>query len=357
MFTSVITGTGAYIPDAIRSNEDFLNNVFYKENGSRIETPPDLIVEKFSKITGIRQRRYASDAFRASGMAAEAGRQALLDSGIDPETLDQIIIAHNFGDIAGNSCRSQTVPSLASRVKHHLGIRRPECIGYDILFGCPGWVQLLIQSEAYFKAGMAKRVLLIGTETLSRVIDPADRDSMIFADGAGACVLEYMETGNSGPGILGTHAQTHSLQEVNYIYLAHSNNPNAANGELYLKMKGRKVYEYALTHVPIAIKNCLESCNVPITDVSKIFLHQANEKMDEEIVKRLYNLYGIAETPPCVMPMNIQWLGNSSVATVPTLYHMVCKGEIPGHSVSPGNVIVFASVGAGMNINAVCYRV
>lgn len=357
MFTSVITGTGAYIPNVIRSNEDFLNSKFYEENGSPIETPPDLIIEKFRKITGIRQRRYVPDTLKASDMAAEAGRQALSDSGIDPETLDQIIVAHNFGDVAYNSLQSQNVPSLASRVKHQLGIRRPDCIGYDILFGCPGWVQSLIQSEAYFKAGMAKKVLLIGTETLSRVIDPADRDSMIFADGAGACVLEYMETGSDGPGILGTYAQTHSMQEVNYINTAHSYNPDAANGELYIKMKGRKVYEYALTHVPLAIKNCLESCNISIEQVSQVFIHQANEKMDEEIVKRLYSLYGIAEMPSGVMPMNIQWLGNSSVATVPTLYHMVRKGDIPGHSISAGNVVVFASVGAGMNINAVCYRV
>ena len=94
-----------------------------------------------------------------------------------------------------------------------------------------------------------------------------------------------------------------------------------------------------------------------IRQVNKILIHQANEKMDDEIVKRLYELYGISDAPRDVMLMSIQWLGNSSVATVPTLYHLIRKGEMPDHEIKPGDVLLFASVGAGMNINAVCYRV
>lgn len=357
MFRSVITGTGAYIPEIIRFNEYFTNNTFYGENGLPITGPSGMIIEKFQKITGIRERRYVPDHLNASDIAAKAARQALTESGIDPETLDQIIVAHNFGDVASGSLQSKNVPSLASRVKHTLGIRRPECIGYDILFGCPGWVQSLIQSEAYFRAGMAKKVLLIGTETLSRVIDPADRDSMIFADGAGACVLEYLPGDEEGAGILGYSVQTYSADEVAQISMGPSYGPGKQNGELYMKMKGRQVYEFALKHVPSAIRQCLDSCGTGIEQVSKIFIHQANEKMDEEIIKRLYALYGLAAPLEDVMPMNIQWLGNNSVATVPTLYHMVRKGEIAGHQVRKGDIVVFTSVGAGMNINAVCYRV
>jgi 3-oxoacyl-[acyl-carrier-protein] synthase III len=125
---------------------------------------------------------------------------------------------------------------------------------------------------------------------------------------------------------------------------------------LYIKMKGRKVYEYALTYVPMAMKKCIDDCGVDIRDIQKIFIHQANEKMDEEILKRLYELYQL-EAPPGVMPMSIQWLGNSSVATVPTLYDLVRKNKTPGQELHEGNIILFASVGAGMNINAVCYRV
>jgi len=356
MSTSVITGTGAYIPGKIQLNEDFSNNTFFEEGGIPLTNTADVIIEKFRKITGIRERRYVSSQVKASDMAVEAGRQALADSGIDPETLDQIVIAHNFGDVACGSNQSQNVPSLACRVKHLLGIANPECIAYDVLVGCPGWVHAVIQSHAWFKAGMAKKVLLIGTETLSRVSDPSDRDSMIFADGAGACVLEWTDS-NSDSGILGVAAQTHSLHEVDYINMGKSYKSPHEEPTLYIKMKGRKVYEYALKHVPLAMKHCLEQSGIDIRQVNKILIHQANEKMDEEIVKRLYALYDIPEAPEGVMPMSIQWLGNSSVATVPTLYHLIRKGEMPGHEIRPGDILLFASVGAGMNINAVCYRV
>ncbi len=357
MMKSVITGTGAYVPELIRANNHFVNDIFYGEDGLPIAGSPDLIIEKFQKITGIQERRYAPENINTSDMAAYAGREALANSGIDPESLDQIIVAHNFGDISHQRQQSQNVPSIASKVKHLLKIRRPGCIAYDILFGCPGWIQSLIQAEAYFRAGMAKKILLIGAETLSRVVDPTDRDSMIFADGAGACVLEYTDTGNEGPGVLGTHAQTHSLAELDYIHMGSSYKRGAGSHSLYMKMKGRKVYEYALIHVPDAIKKCIDDCGIRIDQVKKIFIHQANEKMDEEIVKRLYSLYGLQAPFPGIMPMTIRWLGNSSVATVPTLYHLVCQGKIAGHEISAGDIVVFASVGAGMSINAVCYRV
>lgn len=357
MLKSVITGTGAYIPEMIRANEHFINGTFYGEDRLPIAGTSKLIIEKFHKITGIQERRYIPDHLKVSDIAAEAGRHALADSGTDPETLDQIIVSHNFGDVAFQQCQSQNVPSIASKVKHALGIRRPQCVGYDILFGCPGWVQSLIQSEAYFKAGMAKKILLIGAETLSRVIDAADRDSMIFSDGAGACVLEYLDAGNAGSGILGACAQTHSLHEFDYINMGKSYGQCNGSNTLYMKMKGRKVYEYALKHVPLAIKECIDNSGIKIGQVKKILIHQANEKMDDEIVKRLYALYGMEAPLPGIMPMTIQWLGNSSVATVPTLYHLVRKGDIPGHHIKAGDVVVFASVGAGMGINAVCYRV
>jgi 3-oxoacyl-[acyl-carrier-protein] synthase-3 len=356
MLSSVITGTGACIPETIQLNQDFSQHNFFDEKGHPLTDTAESIIEKFRKITGINERRYAPTHINASDIAAIAGKQALLDSGIDPETLDQIVVSHNFGDVAFGSIQSQNVPTLASRVKHILGIVRPECIAYDVLVGCPGWVHSLIQSEAWFKAGMAKKVLLIGAETLSRVIDASDRDSMIFADGAGACVLEYKDSGQEGPGILGSSAQTHSAGEFDYIDMGKSYK-SGDGAALYIKMKGRKVYEYALKYVPVAMKLCLDQAKIDIKRVKKILIHQANEKMDDEIVKRLYGLYGLSEAPQGIMPMSIQWLGNSSVATIPTLYHLIRHGQMQEHELKEGDIILFASVGAGMNINAVCYRV
>jgi 3-oxoacyl-[acyl-carrier-protein] synthase III len=356
MVRSVITGSGSYIPPFVQSNQDFTKYAFYEADGSPLSVDPGQVVDKFKKITGIEERRYTTDDLTASHIGIEAGRLAIADSGVDPETLDQIIVAHNFGNVIKDTIQTAAVPSLSAQMKHTLGIRNPDCIAYDILFGCPGWLQGLIQADAFFKAGMAKKVLVIGTETLSRVIDMYDRDSMIFSDGAGAVILEAKEGNEKSPGILSYTAQTHSLNEVDYINMAKSFYPGSDPRIRYLKMKGRKVYEYALKHVPYAMKACIEKAGRSISEIKKIFIHQANEKMDEAIIKKMYGLYGIDNPPDNIMPMSISWLGNSSVATIPTLLDLVRKNQFPEHALVPGDIILFASVGAGMNINAVCYR-
>ena len=356
MLCSVITGTGSFIPSDIQSNRDFFQHVFYTESSHRLDIPSSEVIEKFQKITGISSRRYAPAHMNASDLAVCAARKAIENSGVDPETIDQIIVAHNFGDIVKETIQMDAVPALASRVKHQLGIANANCIAYDILFGCPGWIQGIIQADAFFKAGLAKKCLVIGAETLSRVIDLYDRDSMIFADGAGACVVEYKEVPDGGSGILSASMQSHTVKEVNYIDMGKSNYPESDKRVRYMKMKGRKVYEYAMKHVPDAMKICLDRSGVAIGDLKKIFIHQANEKMDEGIVNRLYKLYDMTGPLESVLPMSIHWLGNSSVATIPTLYDMVCRRQVPSHELTPGDILLFASVGAGMNINAVCYR-
>lgn len=353
---TIITGTGSYIPTEQVTNKDFAAHNFYGEDNNPIQTDPQEVVEKFKQITGIAERRYASTELNTSDIGAIAAKKAIEDSGIDPETLDQIIVAHNFGNVIKHTIQTDAVPSLANRIKHTLEIKNPACVAYDILFGCPGWVQGVIQADAFFKAGMAKKALVIGTETLSRVIDIYDRDSMIFSDGAGAAILEYREV-NDDSGILASSAVSHSTDETYYIYMGQSYHPTGDPKVRYIKMKGRKVYEYAMKHVAEAMKNCMDKAGIGIHQLKKIFIHQANEKMDEAIIKVLYKLYGIKEAPLDIMPMCIQWLGNSSVATVPTLYDLVKKGELQEHELNKGDIILFASVGAGMNINAICYRV
>jgi 3-oxoacyl-[acyl-carrier-protein] synthase-3 len=357
MYRTVITGTGSYIPTVMKSNRDFALHNFYAEDNSVITTHPLEVVEKFKKITGIEERRYASSDLNASDIGTLAAQKAIEDSGLDVETIDQIIVAHNFGNVVKHSIQSDAVPALASRIKHNLGISNPACIPYDLLFGCPGWVQGLIHADAFFKAGVAKKALVIGTETLSRVLDVYDRDSMIFSDGAGACVLEYTEVAEDGSGILGASVQSHSKEEAYYIYMGQSNFPESDPRIRYIKMKGRKVYEYAIKQVAAAMKDCLDKSGVSISELKKVFIHQANEKMDEAIVKGLYQLYNVPDMSAQVMPMCIHWLGNSSVATIPTLYDLVKKGLEEKHEINSGDVVLFASVGAGMNINAVCYRV
>jgi 3-oxoacyl-[acyl-carrier-protein] synthase-3 len=354
--STIISGTGSYIPSILKTNKDFVNNSFYGEDGVLINTPNEEIVEKFKDITGIYERRYADANMNTSDMATEASKLAIKDAGIDAETIDQIIVAHNFGNVLPGTIQTDTIPAIASRVKHQLGIKNPNCVAYDILFGCPGWIQGVIQADSFIKSGMAKRCLVIGAETLSRVVDAHDRDSMIFSDGAGACIVEAAPE-NSNSGILAASVQSHCEDETYFLYLGKSYHPEAGDETRYIKMKGRKVYEYAIKNVPLAMKECIEKAGVDIKEVKKFFLHQANEKMDEGFIKALFRLYGTREVPENIMPMSIHDLGNSSVATIPTLYDMVKHGKYPEHELNTGDVVIFASVGAGMNINAICYRV
>ena len=352
---TIITGTGSYIPGLVIPNDSFSDHSFYGEDGLLINTPNAEIFEKFKDITGIYERRYAEENVNTSDLALKAAALAIEDAGIDPETIDQIIVAHNFGNVIAGTIQSDAVPSIASRVKNLLGIRNPSCVAYDLLFGCPGWIQGVIHADSFIKSGLAKRCLVIGAETLSRVIDPHDRDSMIFSDGAGACIVENSTDNTSG--ILASSVQSHCMDEAYYLYLGKSYHPEGDEATRYIKMKGRKVYEYAIKNVPIAMKECIEKAGVDIHEVKKFFLHQANEKMDEGFIKALFKLYGIKDIPENVMPMSIHELGNSSVATIPTLYDMVKRGKYKEHQLDKGDVVIFASVGAGMNINAICYRV
>ena len=352
---TIISGTGSYIPSIVKTNLAFAENTFYGEDGVLIKTPNAEIVEKFKDITGIYERRYAEENMNTSEMASKAAELAIQDAGINPETIDQIIVAHNFGNVLPGTIQTDTIPALASRVKHQLGIKNPNCVAYDILFGCPGWIQGVIQADSFIKSGMAKRCLVIGAETLSRVVDSHDRDSMIFSDGAGACIVE--EDTNTNSGILASSVQSHCVDETYFLYLGKSYHPEGDEATRYIKMKGRKVYEYAIKNVPLAMKECIEKAGVDIHDVKKFFLHQANEKMDEGFIKALYKLYDIRIVPENVMPMSIHDLGNSSVATIPTLYDLVKRGKYKEHQLHKGDIVIFASVGAGMNINAICYRV
>ncbi len=351
----VITGTGSYLPSIVKSNMEFSNHTFYSEEGKKITESIERTITKFQKITDIKERRYASEDKTCSTLGFLAAEEAILNAGLDKEELDYIIVAHNFGDVIKHNIQSDMVPSIAARIKHKLKIKNPNCVAYDVLFGCPGWIEGTIQATAFMKAGMAKKCLVIGAEALSRVLDPFDRDSMIFADGAGASVMELKEE-ETQRGVLGHATQSHTMEEMEYLYLGKSNYPGSDDRIRYIKMKGRKIYEYALTHVPLAMKKCMDESGVDVNLIKKVLIHQANNKMDEAIINRFFKLVGAKNTPDNVMPMTIDKLGNSSVATIPTLYDLILREKMPNHSIHRNDHLLFASVGAGMNINAFVYK-
>ncbi|AZA76437.1 ketoacyl-ACP synthase III [Chryseobacterium sp. G0186] len=351
MMTKII-GVGNYIPSETITNLFFDKHIFLNEKGDLLKEDNASITDKLKKITGIEERRYADNTQVTSDLGLIAAQSAIQNSGIDPETLDYIIFAHNFGDVRFGTVQSDMVPSLAARVKHLLGIRNNFCVAYDVLFGCPGWIEGVIQANAFIKSGIAKRCLVIGAETLSRVVDIHDRDSMIYADGAGAVILE---NNDDESGIKSHLSASYTFKEKDYLYFGKTYNNEGCPDTKFIKMDGRKIYEFALVNVPDAMKKCLDNSGYSITQLNKIIIHQANEKMDEAIVSRFYQLYD-TPVPENIMPMVISKLGNSSVATIPSLLTMILNGELEQHTIQKGDVVLFASVGAGMNINAFVYQ-
>ncbi|HVT44663.1 MAG TPA: ketoacyl-ACP synthase III [Thermoanaerobaculia bacterium] len=352
---SVIVGTGCHIPEVVVANDAFLDHDFRGPDEKKIAKPNAEILQQFEAITGIRERRYVPDSLTASDISFLAARDALTSSGVEGETLDYLIVAHNFGDVQAGSRTPDLVPALAARVKAKLEIRNPRTVAFDLVFGCPGWLQGMIMADYMIRSGVVRRVMIVGAETLSRVSDPHDRDSLIYADGAGATILEGRET-EEEIGILSHAVRSDTLEHSGMLFMGPSYNQEAFLEALFLKMEGRKLYRYALTTVAGAIRESLERAGITLGSVKKLLLHQANGKMDEAILDALFSLYGIDQMPADVMPMTISWLGNSSVATLPTLLDLIVKERMDGHRIESGDTIVFASVGAGMNINAVVYR-
>jgi 3-oxoacyl-[acyl-carrier-protein] synthase-3 len=348
---SVITGTGSYRPEQRVPTEDFVGSDFFEGYGLKLDDDPNTVIDKFVDITNIRERRYMQIDEVTSDLAANAALLAVNSSNVDKEKIDRIIVAHNFGDVFSKGGHSRFVPSIASRVKRQLDIKNPYCEAHDLAAGCPGWITAVISANAYIKEGSSKNILVIGAEGLSRVSDPTDRDSMIYADGAGAVMLSAVQRPKPC-GIIASRERT-DADLCDLLRMGKSFNPETA-GE-YLKMDGRKLFAYALDTVPKVIKECLDGANVGLNDVAKVFLHQANERMDVKMFERLAKLYG--QKPDFSrMPLTISYLGNSSVATIPTLFDMVVKGCMPEHQIHSDDLLVFASVGAGMNINVLLYR-
>ncbi len=351
MPNSIITGTGNYIPTSKIPNRYFLRHEFYSSDGIKIKKATIDIINKLEEITCINERRYVTDDLNTSDIAFMAAERALEKT--DRESLDYIIVAQNFGDVRADNNRSDMMPTIAARVKHKLKIKNPYTVAFDIPFGCPGWLHGMILADYYIKSGDAKRVLVIGAEIMSRVTDPHDVDCMIFADGAGAALVEATDRNT---GILSHVTRSDTFENAYLLSTGRSYNPDYAGDDLFIKMNGHEIYKYAIRTVPVVVKQSLDKAGLTLTDVKKVLVHQANQKMDEAILERLLKLYHTKNIPGNLMPMTISWLGNSSVATLPTMFDLLQRGKMDNHKLHSGDIVVFASVGAGMNINSMVYR-
>ncbi len=351
-----IIGTGSFLPERRISNEHFLNNEFLYPTGEAQAKATEEIVAKFEQITGIQERPYAED-LKTSDLAIIASEKAIINAGIDRNTLDYIIVAHNFGNVIVEENYYDTVPNLAARVKGGLGIENPSCVAYDLLFGCPGWLQGLIQAHAFFISGMAKRILIVGADTVAKVVEPHDIDSMLFSDGAGAVVLEAKRS-DQASGILAHKAISRCGEELDYLKMGPSYNKAFSGSGWFLKMEGKKVFRFAYEYMPELISDCLRENNLELKDVKYFLFHQANEKMLNLIVEKLMGLWGNPAEAQFNIPFNIHKMGNNSVATIPVLLDELRKGQMQNYDPpKKDDLVVFASVGAGMHINCMIYKV
>lgn len=353
---TTIIGSGSYIPPIIIDNNHFLDYKFFDPSTRQpFDKGNEEIIEKFREITNIEERRWCKPDELTSDLGYQAAKDAIESSGIDPESLDFIIAAHNFGDASSDNFRSTMVPYVAARIKQKLGLKNPHMFAHDVIAGCPGWVQALIVANMYIKSGQYQRGLVVGADVTSRVADPNDRDAMIFADGAGAVIVQAV-TAEEPVGIL-SHAMQTDAQEAEFLIMDRSLNPEYPEKDLFIRMQGHKVYVYALTNVPKVVKRSLQLAGLTLENVKKVLIHQANEKMDQAILERVFKLYKIKDIPEDVMPMTINKLGNSSSATVPILYDLIVKNKLDSHRLLSGEIIIFTSVGAGMMINSVVYKI
>jgi len=351
-----IVGTGSYIPSRTIGNDHFKNYTFFDPATKQpLDKSNDEIIQKFREITNISERRWLTDDLMNSDMAAMAVKDACQSANIDPETLDFIIIGHNFGDVNPGSTQIDLLPSLANKVKAKLNIHNPYCICHDIISGCPGWTQGMIIADAYIRSGMHTRGVVVGSDVLSRISDPHDRDTMIYADGSGATIVEAIES-EEPTGILSHSSRSDSVNYWNLLTNGNSFNPEYEGNIQFMKMAGHKLYIYAISNVPAVVKDSIEKAGLQLSDIKKVLMHQANEKMDEVILKNVFKLYNEKNIPEGIMPMTIEKLGNSSTATVPTLLDMIMKGKLEGQTINKGDHILLCSVGAGMNINSIVYK-
>lgn len=352
---SKITGTGSAMPSRVITNDYFLDHTFYTKEGKKNEKSTAAIIQKLEEISGIKERRFIPEEEPSVEILFQACSNAIQDAGIDKNEIDGLIVAHNAGNMLPNQVGVfHTVPNLAAVVKNKLGVTNHQCHAYDILFGCPGWLQGVIQANRLIESGEATHVLVAGLEIASRLLDPNDVDSLLMADGCGATIVSKSESKDKG--VLAHAMFSHTEEDLNNITLGASLN-RETTGHCFFKMNGQRVYKYATTWLPQVIRQALDKVEITPSEVDYFFFHQANAKMLRVIASNLMDLYGITDQQYVnKIPSSISFLGNTSVATIPMLFDLVNKQQMEGFTLKEGQTYVFASVGAGMHCNAVVYK-
>lgn len=348
-----ILSTGSYLPQSVIFNTDFHEG--HKFDQFELEKPgfSTTEIDRFESITGIKERRYAEVNETTLDMAVNASKIAIEAINLNASSIDVIIFAHNWVNTLRNNniTYNDQLPNLASRLKNSLGIKNPNCLSLDILFGCAGFLEAINLSSLLLASRGGKHALIVGGDTISRVIDFSDRDSMLFSDGAGAFILE--KKNDSSQGFIAHKSLSFCESDVAFLEMRFQDSEYPDFNNLFLKMNGKKVFQTALKYSIEIIKDLLHEHKVPASEIKYLIIHQANSKMIKIIKDEL--IKSLNFNKDVIMPITVDKYGNNSVATIPICYDELLRGNLPSRKPQKDDKVLFISFGAGMHINTSLY--
>ena len=316
MIRSVIKGTGSALPKRCVSNNDLADEV---------DTSDEWIIER----TGITQRYIAGDDETTASLATDAARKALEAAEIEAESIGLIVLATATPD--------QTFPATATIVQDKLGCNGG--IAFDVAAVCSGFLYALATADSMLRTGMAKRALVIGAETFSRILDWEDRATcVLFGDGAGAVVLEAEDVAEDGPGILGSRLHADGAHNQ-LLYV--DGGPSTTQTVGHLRMKGREVFRHAVVNLAEVLGEVLEDTGVSSDDIDWIVPHQANKRILDATARKL----GIDENKVVV---TVDKHANTSAASVP----LALDTAIKDGRIKRGDLVMFEAMGGGFTWGA-----
>ncbi len=317
---SVITGTGSALPKRVVTNHELAQTV---------DTSDEWIVER----SGIRQRHMAGDGETTSTLAIDAARKALAAAGLEGSQIGLIVLATTTPD--------QTFPATATIVQDAIGANGG--IAFDVAAVCSGFLYALGVADSMLRAGMAKRALVIGAETMTRLLDWEDRATcVLFGDGAGAVVLETQDVGDDGPGILTTHLHADGAHnELLYV----DGGPSTTQSVGHLRMKGREVFRHAVVNLADVLGNVLKQCDLSPADVDWVVPHQANQRILDATARKL----GL---PPEKVIVTVDRHANTSAASVP----LALDCAVQDGRIKRGDLLVLEAMGGGFTWGASLIR-
>lgn len=315
---AVIRGIGSYLPKRVMTNQ---------EMSEMVETSDEWIQER----TGIRERRIAAEGQYTSDLGYEAALAALENAGLTADDIDLIVVATSTPDL--------TFPSTATIIQEKLGMRHGAA--FDIQAVCSGFIYGTHVVNALLRSGGAKRALLIGAETFSRILDWTDRGTcVLFGDGAGAIIVEAVEDTESG--ILQTYIRSDGRHR-DMLYV--DGGPSRTQTVGHLRMLGNQVFKHAVTDISKVIKDCAEQAGVEVADIDWFVPHQANQRILNAVAKRL-------KLRPEQVVSTVDQHANTSAASVP----LAMDAAVKDGRIKQGDLVMLEAFGGGFTWGAALLR-